>query len=248
MPVLILGATSRIAQAIAAEYAAAGETLYLAARDADEAERIAADLRVRHSATAIAAAFDARDFESHPALIAAAAEAMGGIDIAIVAFGETGEQKESETDFRKALSVIEVNYTGAVSVCEALAAHMAAHATENRSGVIAGISTVAGDRGRPSNYFYGSAKGGFSLYLQGLRGRMRRHGVHVMTAKLGFVDTPMTYGLKTRIPIASPEAAARAIVRGVRRRKDTLYYPRFWRFVMFAIKAIPERLFKRLSL
>ncbi len=248
MPVLILGATSRIAQAIAAEYAAAGETLYLAARDADEAERIAADLRIRHSATATAAAFDARDFDSHPALIAAAAEVMGGIDIAIVAFGETGEQSESESDFRKALAVIEVNYTGAVSVCEALAGYMAAHATENRSGVIAGISTVAGDRGRRSNYFYGSAKGGFSLYLQGLRGRMHRHGVHVMTAKLGFVDTPMTYGLKTRIPIASPEAAARAIVRGVRGRKDTLYYPRFWRFVMFAVKAIPERLFKRLSL
>ena len=248
MPVLILGATSRIAQAIAAEYAASGESLYLAARDQDEAERIAADLRVRHSATATAAAFDARDFDSHPALIAAAAETLGGIDIAIVAFGEIGEQPESESDFRKALAVIEVNYTGAVSVCEALAEHMAAHATENRSGVIAGISTVAGDRGRQSNYFYGSAKGGFSLYLQGLRGRMRRHGVHVMTAKLGFVDTPMTYGLKTRIPIASPEAAARAIVRGIRRRKDTLYYPRFWRFVMFAIKAIPERLFKRLSL
>ncbi len=244
MPVLILGATSRIAQAIAAEYAAAGESLYLAARDANEAERIAADLRVRHSATATAATFDARDFDSHPALIAAAAEAMDGIDIAIIASGEMGEQPESESNFRKALAVIEVNYTGAVSVSEALAAYMA-----NRgSGVIAGISTVAGDRGRQSNYFYGSAKGGFSLYLQGLRGRMRRHGVHVMTTKLGFVDTPMTYGLKTRIPIASPEAAAGAIVRGIRGRKDTLYYPRFWRFIMFAIKAIPERLFKRLSL
>lgn len=244
MPVLILGATSRIAQAIATQYAEAGESLYLAARDADEAERIAADLRVRHSATVTAAAFDARDFSSHPALIAAAAEEMGGIDIAIVAFGEMGEQAESESDFQKALSVIEVNYTGAVSVCEALADYMA----RREAGVIAGISTVAGDRGRQSNYFYGSAKGGFSLYLQGLRGRMRRHGVHVMTAKLGFVDTPMTYGLKTKIPIASPEATARAIVKGIRRRRDTLYYPRFWRFVMFAIKNIPERLFKRLSL
>ena len=244
MPVLILGATSRIAQAIAAEYAAAGESLYLAARDAEEAERVAADLRVRHSIEAAAAPFDARDFDSHPALIAAAAEAMGGIDYAIVAFGEMGEQAESEGDFQKALAVIEVNYTGAISICEALAGYMA----QRGSGVIVGISSVSGDRGRPSNYFYGSAKGGFSLYLQGLRARMRRHGVHVMTAKLGFVDTPMTFGLKTRIPIASAEAAARAIFKGARRRKDTLYYPRFWRFVMFAVKAIPERLFKRLSL
>ena len=243
MSVLILGATSRIAQEIARGYAGAGESVFVAARDGDEADRIAADLRVRYSVEAHAASFDARDFDSHTALVAQAGEALGGIGIAIVAFGDTGQQPDSEADFRKALIVLEVNYTGAVSMCEALAAHMA----KRGGGSIVGISSVAGDRGRAGNYFYGSAKGGFSLYLQGLRGRMHRKGVHVMTVKLGFVDTPMTYGLKTRIPVASPESAAKAIIKAERRRRDTFYYPSFWRFVMFAIKAIPERLFKRLS-
>ena len=242
MSVLVLGATSRIAQQIARDYAAAGEALFVAARDGDEAERIAADLRVRHGVDAHSASFDARDFEAHPALIADVAEALGGIDIAVVAFGDMGNQQASEGDFEKARSVLEVNYVGAVSLCEALARHMSSRGR----GSIVGITSVAGDRGRSSNYYYGSAKGGFSLYLQGLRGRMHRAGVHVMTVKLGLVDTPMTYGMKTRIPIASPESVSRAVIRAQRKRKDTLYYPAFWRFVMFAVKAVPERLFKRL--
>ena len=240
--VLILGATSRIAQRIARDYAHAGEPVFVAARDGDEASRIAADLRVRHGVEVGAAAFDARDFDSHPALVARAAELLGGIDIAIVAFGDMGEQSASEADFARALSVIEVNYTGAVSVCEAVAKHM----SERGRGSIVGITSVAGERGRASNYFYSSAKGGFALYLQGLRSRLHRRGVHVLTVKLGFIDTPMTYGLKTRIPIASPESASKAIVKAVRRRRDTIYYPGFWRFVMFAVRLIPERLFKRL--
>jgi short-subunit dehydrogenase len=244
MTVLVLGATSRIAQRVAHVYARSGEAVFVAARDSGEAERIAADLRVRYGATVAAAALDALDFDRHGAFVADVARAMGPVDVGVVACGEMGEQAASEHDFAAARRVIDVNYTGAVSLCEALAAHMEARGR----GSIVGIGSVAGDRGRQSNYFYGSAKGAFALYLQGLRNRLHKRGVHVLTVKPGFVDTRMTWGLRTRIPVATPEAAAEAIVAAQRRRKDVLYYPPFWRLVMGAIRAVPEPVFKRLSL
>jgi short-subunit dehydrogenase len=137
-----------------------------------------------------------------------------------------------------------VNYTGAVSVCERVAEHLIAR----KRGTIIGVSSVAGDRGRQSNYIYGSAKGAFTLYLQGLRNRLFPLGVHVLTVKLGFVDTRMTWGMNTRIPIAAPEAAAQAILSAAAGGEDVLYYPRFWRGVMTIIGAVPERVFKRLKL
>jgi short-subunit dehydrogenase len=140
--------------------------------------------------------------------------------------------------------VIDVNFTGAASICEALAAHM----TPRGTGCIVGISSVAGDRGRQSNYVYGSAKGGFTLYLQGLRNRLFKQGVHVMTVKLGFVDTRMTFGMETGIPIASPEQVSRAVVAAADRKVDAFYYPHFWRGIMTVIRAVPEKVFKRLSL
>ena len=231
MGVLILGATSTIARATANEYASLGNSLYLAARDVEEVERLAADLRVRHGATVHADTFDARETGDHGTLIQRAAEAVDGLDTVVVAFGEMGDQAASEADFSSALPILETNYIGAISICEEAARVM-----------------IGRDRGRPSNYFYGSTKGGFSLYLQGLRGRLRQHGVHVVAAKLGFVDTPMTYGLKTKIPIASPESVAKALVNAGRKRRDTFYYPWFWRYVMLIVKAVPERMFKRLKM
>ena len=128
--------------------------------------------------------------------------------------------------------------------CEAMAKAM----IDNGRGTIIGITSVAGDRGRQSNYFYGSAKGAFSLYLQGLRNRCFQKGVHVMTVRLGFVDTRMTFGLETGIPVASPERISEAIVRAEQRKEDDLYLPRFWGGIMGIIKRIPEPVFKRLSL
>jgi short-subunit dehydrogenase len=242
MSVLILGATSRIARELANRYAERGQAVFVAARDADEAERIAADLRVRHGVRAVAGAFDATDFDGHPQFVARVAAAVGDVDVAVAAFGDMGEGGDG--DFRAARQVIDVNFTGAASICEALAAHMA----PRRAGCIIGISSVAGDRGRQSNYVYGSAKGGFTLYLQGLRNRLFKQGVHVMTVKLGFVDTRMTFGMETGIPIASPEQVSRAIVRAADKRVDAFYYPHFWRGIMTVIRAIPEKAFKRLSL
>lgn len=244
MSVLILGATSPIARALAALYARSGESIFVAARDPDEAERIAADLSIRWQVEAASGAFDATAFDEHAAFLSRVEQAVGPIEIAVLAFGDMGDQEAAQHEFARAKRIIDVNYTGAVSICEGLAERMSSRG----KGSIIGISSVAGDRGRASNYLYGSAKGAFTLYLQGLRNRLFSDGVQVLTVKLGFIDTRMTFGMETGLPIAAPEEAAEAIFDARRRGVETLYYPRFWGGIMGVIKAIPEKLFKRLSL
>lgn len=244
MNILILGATSPIARAVAQEYASHKHDIFVACRDQARADEIASDLVLRHDVRALGASFDATEIDAHAAFIDQVEQDFGPIDVALVAFGDMGEQEESQQDSTAARHVIDVNYTGAVSLCEALADRM----ITRKKGSILGISSVAGERGRQSNYIYGSAKGAFTLYLQGLRNRCYPQGVHVMTAKLGFVDTRMTYGLDTKIPIASPEQVGKALYRAQQARTDVLYYPRFWAGIMGVIKAIPEGIFKRLKL
>jgi len=244
MSALVLGATSRVAHALAHALAARGHDVCVAARDLDEAERVAADVRVRSGHASVALRFDATDFDAHAAFIDSVEAAVGALDTVVLAFGEMGAQADSERNAQAARQVIDVNYTGAVSVCERVAERL----ISRKRGTIIGVSSVAGDRGRQSNYIYGSAKGAFTLYLQGLRNRLFPLGVHVLTVKLGFVDTRMTWGMSTRIPIAAPEAAAQAILSAAAGGEDVLYYPRFWRGVMTLIGAVPERVFKRLKL
>lgn len=244
MSVLILGGTSRIAGELACRFAEAGHAVAVAARDLGEAERVAADLRVRFEVPAAGFVFDAVDFGSHAGLVAAVEGALGCVEVAVVAFGEMGDQGGAERDFAVARRVIDTNFTGAASICEVVAAGM-----EGRGrGAIVGVSSVAGDRGRQSNYFYGSAKGAFTLYLGGLRNRLYGAGVRVLTVRLGFVDTRMTYGMKTGIPIADPVAISRAIVGALARGEEDVYLPRFWGGIMGVIRAIPESVFKRLKL
>ena len=244
MNVLILGATSPIARAVAQEYAERGYNLYVACREEERAEEIARDLVVRHDVRALGGHFDATELDAHERFIEGVEQELGPIDVALVAFGEMGEHERSQRDASAARHVIDVNYTGAVSLCEVLAARMIAR----ESGSIVGITSVAGDRGRQSNYIYGSAKGAFTLYLQGLRNRCFAHGVKVTTAKLGFVRTRMTEGLKTRIPVATPQQVGRALYHAQQGGVDVLYYPRFWAGIMGVIRAIPEGVFKRLKL
>ena len=244
MSVLILGATSPIARELAREYAADGEAVYAAARDAEEAERIASDLHIRYDVPTASGHFDALEFDRHEAFVEEVEEKLGPIEVALVAFGDMGDEELAEEDFEHARRVMEVNYTGAASITEAVADRM----SQRGRGSIIGISSVAGDRGRKSNYFYGSAKGAFALYLQGLRNRLHEEGVHVMTVKLGFVDTRMTFGMETAIPIASPEKVAGALHRAQKKGRETFYYPHFWGGIMGVIKSIPEKIFKRLSL
>lgn len=241
---LIVGATSSMARALAALAAGAGARLHLAARDAVEVERLAADLRVRYSAEVSWDPFEAEDYAAHADVVRRAREAMGGLDGVIVSMGSLGDQEEAQQDFEKALSVIHANYTGAAS----LLTHAANYLEAQQSGFIIGISSVAGDRGRQSNYVYGSAKGAFSLFLQGLRNRLAGSGVHVMTVKPGFVDTKMTFGKPGLFLVASPEKVARDIVKALGKRRDVVYTPWFWSLVMRLVRAVPERIFKKMSL
>jgi decaprenylphospho-beta-D-erythro-pentofuranosid-2-ulose 2-reductase len=243
--VLLLGATSGIGRHIAAAFARRGHDLLVTGRDAEEAERVAADLELRHGVSALAGAFDARDTGSHADFFRHALEAADGRLVgAVIAFGLLGEQEASERDFEEARTVIDVNFTGAVSILTLLAGHLAGQ----RDGFIVAISSVAGDRGRQSNYTYGSAKGALAIYLQGLRNRLHRSGVRVVTVKPGFVDTGMTYGLPGMFLMGSPARAGEAVARAVERGRDVVYIPWFWRWVMLIIRLVPERVFKRLRL
>jgi short-subunit dehydrogenase len=140
--------------------------------------------------------------------------------------------------------MLDSNFTAAVSVLNLAADYFAAR----RGGFLCVLSSVAGDRGRQSNYLYGAAKGGLTVYLQGLRNRLSRSGVQVTTVKPGFVDTPMTYGKPGLFLTATPERAARGILRAIRRRKDEVYVPGFWRWIMEIVRTVPECVFKRMKL
>lgn len=244
MTALILGATSRIAQQLGHRYAERGHAVYIAARDTEECARIAADIGVRHEVPSASGPFDAMNFDSHPDFIAHVEDTVGPIEVAVLAFGEMGDQEISQEDFSAARKVIDINYTGAASLCEAIARRMEAR----ERGAIIGISSVAGDRGRQSNYFYGSAKGAFTLYLGGLRNRLHSKGVQVTTVRLGFVDTRMTFGMQTGIPIADPADISERIVYHQEQGTDDVYLPRFWQGIMAIIRNIPEGIFKKLSL
>jgi decaprenylphospho-beta-D-erythro-pentofuranosid-2-ulose 2-reductase len=238
--VLILGATSSIARALATCFARDGAALYLAARDAGEAARIAADLTVRTGARVCAGAFDATDYERHPELLSRAASELGGLNGVALCFGVLGDHSIAARDAACARRIIAENFTAAASFLTEAANYMAAQ----RSGFIIVLGSVAGERGRASNYVYGSAKGALALFAQGLRARLLRSGVHILTVKLGVVDTRMTYGRTRSMLAVSPTTAAHGIYAAWCRQADVAYVPRFWRPIMAAVRATPERLFK----
>ncbi len=186
--ILIIGATSAIAEATARRFALRGASLYLLARNQDRLSDLSGDLKIRGASAVGYAPFDANDFESHEAVLKHAIGEMGGIDVVLIAYGTLADQKACENSFSRTLQELNTNLISVVSLLTFLANHFA----EQRHGTIAVIGSVAGDRGRQSNYVYGTAKGAMSIYLQGLRNRLHKNGVHVLTIKPGFVDTPMT--------------------------------------------------------
>ncbi len=240
--VLILGATSAIARATAAAFAARGDALYLAARDQQELPRIAADIRLRYSVEVYYGYFDAEATDSHQPFFKSVVATFPNLSGVVLAFGYMGDPKAR--DFNSAAKVIASNFTGAVSILNQCANYF----EPLQRGFIIGISSVAGDRGRQSNYVYGSAKGALSLYLQGLCNRLHGSGVRVITVKPGFVDTAMTYGLPGLFLVASPQYVGKRIVQAVGRSADVVYLPWFWRYIMLVIKLIPEAIFKRMKL
>lgn len=242
--VLIVGATSAIAEAVARLFAAQGDMLYLAGRRVEALEAIAADLRVRGAALAQTEVMDANAIERHAALLDNADAALGGLDTVLIAHGTLSDQATCQKSV--ALTFQEL-HTNALSVI-ALLTLVANRFETQRSGTIAVISSVAGDRGRQSNYVYGTAKAAISTFLSGLRQRLHRSGVHVVTIKPGFVDTPMTREFPKGWLWAQPERVARDIMRAMEKGKDVIYTPRFWAWIMGLIKSIPEFIFRSLSL
>jgi len=242
MTVLILGAGSDMAVALARQFAAEKYDVQLAARNTSFLQAQENDLRIRYGINASSHAFDAVDFASHPAFYESLPVKP---DITICVFGYLGDQELGQSNWQEASRIIHTNYTGAVSILNVVAADYAAR----RQGTIIGISSVAGERGRQSNYLYGSAKAGFTAYLSGLRNRLFHNGVHVMTVQPGFVYTRMTEGL-TLPPLltAQPTDVASAIVKAAKVKKNVLYVKWFWRYIMLIIKSIPEFIFKKLKL
>jgi decaprenylphospho-beta-D-erythro-pentofuranosid-2-ulose 2-reductase len=241
--VLILGATSAIARATAAAFAARGNALYLASRDEEELRRIAADLRLRYGVEVRYGLFDAEAVETHEMFLLSVIATMPNLSGVVLAFGYLGDQQAAR-DFEVGAKVIASNFTGAASILSLCANYF----EPLKRGFIIGISSVAGDRGRQSNYVYGAAKGALSLYLQGLRNRLYASGVRVITIKPGFVDTAMTYGLPGLFLVASPQAIGERIVATLSKSADVVYLPWFWRYIMLIIKHIPEPIFKRMKL
>ncbi|MDQ3814774.1 MAG: SDR family oxidoreductase [Armatimonadota bacterium] len=242
--VLIIGATSVIAQEVAKRFAAQGDQLFLVARHAERLEAVAVDLRVRGAAKVESLAVDLLEFDRHAEIINRAVEALGGLDTVLIAHGILGDQKAAAQDYQVTERELRINFLSVVSLLTPIANLF----EQQKKGTIAVISSVAGDRGRQSNYVYGTAKGALNIFLQGLRNRLYPSGVHVVTIKPGFVDTPMTAHLKKGPLFASPETVANGIYRAIVKQRNVVYVPWFWSGILGIIKAIPEFVFKRLKL
>jgi decaprenylphospho-beta-D-erythro-pentofuranosid-2-ulose 2-reductase len=240
--VLILGATSDVGMSCADVFAKNGFAIQLAARNPERLKPAQADLRIRHGVEVSCYDFDANKYEQHHSF-------YNGLetkpDVVICMFGVLGDQEKGEKEWKEAETIIAANYTGAVSVLNVVAQDF----VKRGSGMIIGVSSVAGERGRMSNYLYGSAKAGFTAYLSGLRNKLNPTGVHVMTVKPGFMDTKMTEGLPLPKPLtASPEQASKAIFNAYRKKKNVVYIKGIWKLIMFIIRTIPEFIFKKLKL
>lgn len=242
MTALILGATSDIAIALARHLSANGYNLQLAARDAESLKALKSDIEIRNGVSVTTVELDALNFESHYALYQRLAVKP---DIAILVFGYLGNHDRALEDWRESERILNTNYVGAVSILNVIANDF----EKRKAGIIVGISSVAGDRGRMSNYLYGSAKAGMTAYLSGLRNRLFHSGVHVLTVKPGFVRTQMTEGLKLPAPVtADPDQVAKRIFAAIKKKKNTIYVLPIWSLIMLVIRTIPESIFKKLKL
>ena len=242
--VAVFGATSAIAQAWMRLLAPAGTSFFIAARNKGHLEAVAKDLATRGAKLVVIEVADLDDTASHEGMLERAAASLGGMDGALIAHGVMGEQLAGEADFAVAAASLQTNFLSAASLVTWLANYFSTQS----GGTIAVISSVAGDRGRKSNYVYGSAKAGLNAFLDGVRNRVDREGVQVLTIRPGFVATPMTAHLPQGPLFATPETVARDIQKAIEGRRDVLYTPWFWRWIMAAIRAVPEWKFKRMDL
>ena len=242
--ILVLGATSGIAEATCRIWASQGHHLFLVARNGEKLTTVAADLRTRGAGLVETAIADLDETERHPDLLAHAVNSLQGLDIAYLTHGILGDQPSAEQDFGHAAQILHTNFVAVVSLLTWLANFF----VQRHSGTIAVISSVAGDRGRKSNYLYGASKAGLSAFLGGLRNRIDREGVTVLNIKPGPVKTAMTASMKGSDKFADVNKVATSIVSAIEKRRDTLYTPFQWQPIMFVIRHIPETIFKKLNL
>ncbi|GCF06655.1 SDR family oxidoreductase [Dictyobacter arantiisoli] len=244
MKVAIIGASSALAHETAKFFARDGADLFLVGRSADKLAVVADDLKVRGAHSAETFVLDVNELDRHEELLQQTVATLGGLDIILVAHGTLGDQRKSELSVAETLQELNTNAISVISLLTLSANYL----EQQKRGCIAVISSVAGDRGRPSNYVYGTAKAAVTTFLQGLRGRLAKSGVVVVTIKPGSVATPMTAHMKQGLLFAQPKAVGEGIYEAIKKGKDVAYVPGYWRVVMLIIKSIPEGLFKRLPL
>jgi short-subunit dehydrogenase len=242
--VIVFGGASAIATEIEKLFAAEGAELCLLDTKMSRLQAVRDDILARYKTRIELIEFNALDFGNHNQAFHQAVETLGGVDIVLVAYGTLPNQEKAQNDIEYAIEHFNINATSIISLSSIVANYF----EEKGSGTLAVISSVAGDRGRKSNYLYGSAKGAISIFLQGLRNRLSRKNVSVITIKPGIVDTPMTAHLPKNFLFAKVDVVARSIFEGINALKDIIYVPGYWRLIMCVIKHIPETIFKRLNL
>jgi decaprenylphospho-beta-D-erythro-pentofuranosid-2-ulose 2-reductase len=242
--ILIIGATSAIAQATARLWAMEGSNFCLIARSDEKLELLKNDLKARGAQNAISITADLSDLSTIPVLVRTAFEKIPEYDIVLLAHGTLPDQQHCQKSLESTLEAININGLSSIALLTEIANRMEIL----EKGTIAVITSVAGDRGRQSNYIYGAAKGMVSVFLQGLRNRLHKAGVNILDIKPGFVDTPMTAHFKKGFLWSSPDEIGNYIYKAIQKQKNLVYTPQFWRYVMLIIGSIPEFLFKRLRL
>jgi short-subunit dehydrogenase len=242
--ILVLGATSGIAEACIRLWAARGDSLFLIARDASKLAAVAADARTRGASLVDTSVVDLNDTSSHAEVLAHAVNGLAGLDVAFLAFGVLGDQAAAERSFAETAAILHTNFMAAASLLTWLGNYCA----QRHSGTLAVLSSVAGERGRKSNYIYGSSKAGLTVFTDGLRNRIDREGVRVMTIKPGPIRTAMTESMPGAGKFADVNAVAATLVKAIDKGTDVVYVPGIWRVIMAVIRAIPERVFKKLNL
>lgn len=242
--IIILGATSGISQAVAKELLADDVCFHLVARNKEKLDIVAADLLARGCDSTECYLLDFNDLSGHADTVKQISEKAGVIDTLFVCYGIMHTQADCETDVTQAIEQVNSNYVSTVSLLVLFARSM----KEQNSGTIAVVSSVAGDRGRKSNYLYGSAKAGLSIFLEGLRYKLYEQGINVLTIKPGFVDSPMTADIKKGALWATTGQVAKHIVKGISKNRSVIYVPPFWFYIMVVIKLIPAFIFRKLNI
>lgn len=242
--ILVIGATSAIAEHCARIWATRGDALYLVARNEERLQSIAADLKVRGAVQADTYCTDLNELDRHLFLLDAAEAKLGGIDTVLIAHGTLSDQKACEQSVEETLAEIKTNALSTISLLTIIANRFEAR----KAGTIAVISSVAGERGRASNYVYGAAKAMITAFTSGLRQRLHQSNVSVITIKPGFVDTPMTAAFKKGLMWSKPSLVAKNICTAIDTKNDIVYVPFYWNLIMLIIKSLPEKLFKKIKI